>query len=41
MTAYQPASRFWAFQGFEAAIFVLLALALVGFAIWWVLRRDA
>jgi hypothetical protein len=38
---YQPASRFWAFQGFEAAIFVVLAAALVGFAIWWVLGRDA
>ncbi len=41
MTTYQPASRFWAFQGMEAGIFVLLALALVGFAIWWVLGRDA
>jgi hypothetical protein len=38
---YQPAGRFWAFQGMEAAIFVLLAAALAGFAIWWVLRRDA
>ena len=38
---YQPASRFWAFQGLEAAIFVVLAAALVGFAIWWVLGRDA
>ena len=38
---YQPANRFWAFQGLEAAIFVVLAAALVGFAIWWVLGRDA
>jgi hypothetical protein len=38
---YQPAGRFWAFQGVEAAIFVVLAAALVGFAIWWVLSRDA
>ncbi len=38
---YQPASRFWAFQGFEAAIFVLLAMVLTGFAVWWVLRHDA
>src|ERR1700722_11063007 len=38
---YQPASRFWAFQGIEAAIFVVLAAALVGFAIWWVLGHDA
>ncbi len=38
---FQPAGRFWAFQGMEAAIFVVLAAALVGFAIWWVLSRDA
>ncbi len=38
---YQPAGRFWAFQGIEAAIFVVLAASLVGFAIWWVLGRDA
>jgi hypothetical protein len=38
---YQPAGRFWAFQGIESVIFVVLAAALVGFAIWWVLGRDA
>jgi hypothetical protein len=38
---YQPDSRFWAFQGIEAGIFVVLAVALVGFTMWWVLRRDA
>jgi hypothetical protein len=38
---YQPAGRFWAFQGIEATIFVVLAAALVGFAVWWVLGRDA
>jgi hypothetical protein len=27
--------------GIEAGIFLVLALALVGFAWWWVLRRDA
>ena len=36
-----PDSRFWAFQGMEAAIFLVLALALVGFAWWWVRSRDA
>jgi hypothetical protein len=41
LVSYQPASRFWIFQGIEAAIFVLLAAALVLFARWWVLRRDA
>jgi hypothetical protein len=38
---FQPASRFWAFQGIEAAIFVVLAIALVAFAFRWVLTRDA
>ena len=37
---YQPASRFWAFQGIEAAIFLVLALALVGFAWWWVRSHE-
>ena len=41
MLTYQPAGRFWDFQGIEAAIFVVLAAVLTGFAIWWVLGRDA
>jgi hypothetical protein len=41
LVTYQPGSRFWAFQGIEACIFVILATGLVGFAMWWVLRRDA
>jgi hypothetical protein len=31
----------WAFQGIEAGIFMVLAVALVAFASWWVLARDA
>ncbi len=38
---FQPAVRFWAFQGIEAAIFVVLAAALVAFAYRFVLARDA
>ena len=34
------ASRFWAFQGLEASIFVVLAVALIAFAYWRVLTRD-
>jgi hypothetical protein len=41
LVTYQPASRFWAFQGIEAALFLVLAAALVGFAWWYVLTRDA
>ncbi|HTZ22481.1 MAG TPA: hypothetical protein VMC83_00670 [Streptosporangiaceae bacterium] len=38
---YQPASRFWAFQGIETGIFVVLAAALLGVAFWMLKRRDA
>jgi hypothetical protein len=38
---YQPASRYWAFQGIETGIFVLLAAVLVAVAAIAVLRRDA
>jgi hypothetical protein len=36
---YQPASRYWPFQWFELAIFVVLALGLVGLCFWWIRRR--
>jgi hypothetical protein len=36
---YQPASRYWAFQWYETAIFLVLALALAGFCAWWLRRR--
>jgi hypothetical protein len=36
---YQPADRFWLFQGIETAIYVALAAALVGLTIWWVRHR--
>jgi hypothetical protein len=35
----QPAERYWTFQGIEAAIFGLLALALVALTVWWVRHR--
>ena len=41
LVTYQPAGRFWAFQGIEAAVFVVLAAALVAIAYGRVLRRDA
>jgi hypothetical protein len=38
---YQPAGRYWAFQWYETAIFIGLALGLVGFCFWWIRsRRD-
>jgi ABC-type transport system involved in multi-copper enzyme maturation permease subunit len=40
-TSYQPASRYWAFQGIETGIFVLLAAALIAVSAIVVLRRDA
>jgi hypothetical protein len=37
---YQPASRFWEFQGIEFALFTGVALLLIAFAAWRVLRTD-
>jgi hypothetical protein len=39
LITYQPASRYWAFQWYETAIFLALALALAGFCFWWIRRR--
>jgi ABC-type transport system involved in multi-copper enzyme maturation permease subunit len=36
---YQPANRYWAFQGIETAFFIVAALALSAFCFWWVKRR--
>ena len=41
LITYQPASRYWAFQGIETGIFVLLAAALIAVTAIVVLRRDA
>lgn len=35
-----PASRFWALQAAEAALFLGLAAALGGFSFWWVRRAS-
>jgi ABC-type transport system involved in multi-copper enzyme maturation permease subunit len=39
-SAYQPASRLWAFQSIEAGIFVALTLAVLGIAVWLIHRRG-
>jgi len=36
---YQPASRYWAFQGTETGIYLALALALAGYCFWRIRRR--
>jgi hypothetical protein len=36
---YQPASRFWLFQGIETALFGGVAIALIAFAAWWIHER--
>jgi hypothetical protein len=38
---YQPADRFWLFQGIEAALFLALAGICVAGTFWWVRRRAA
>jgi hypothetical protein len=39
LVTYQPASRYWTFQGYETAIFVVLAGALGGCCAWQIRRR--
>ncbi len=39
--SYQPADRYWAFQGIETGIFVLLATVLLAVTAIAVVRRDA
>jgi hypothetical protein len=41
LITYQAAGRYWAFQGIETGIFVLLAAALIAVTAIVVLRRDA
>jgi hypothetical protein len=36
---YQPPDRFWTFQLIEAAVFVVLAAALIVLTLWWLQRR--
>jgi hypothetical protein len=36
---YQPASRFWPFQWIETGIYLVLALGLAGFSLWWLRTR--
>jgi hypothetical protein len=36
---YEPASRYWVFQGIETALFVALAALLLFASVWWVRRR--
>ncbi len=38
---YQPADRFWLFQGIESAIFLGLAAGLLALTVWWVRYRIA
>ena len=40
-TTYQPADRFWLFQGIETAVLVAMAAGLLALAIWWVRKRLA
>jgi hypothetical protein len=41
LVTYQPASRFWLFQGYETAIFVALAFGLAAVCVWLIRRRLA
>ncbi|HET7018351.1 MAG TPA: ABC transporter permease subunit [Streptosporangiaceae bacterium] len=37
--SFEPASRFWALQGFETGAYLLIALALAAACTWWLNRR--
>jgi hypothetical protein len=39
VVTYQPASRYWALQWYETALFIGLAVVLTGFCFWWIRRR--
>jgi hypothetical protein len=41
LISYQPAGRFWTFQGMEAVIFLVLSAGMIALAYWRVLTRDA
>jgi hypothetical protein len=41
IVTYQPPSRYWPFQMYESAIFIVAALVLAGFSLWWLRRRMA
>ncbi len=41
LISYQPAGRYWTFQGIETGIFVVLAAALIAVTAIVVIRRDA
>jgi len=38
-TTYHPTSQFWAFQGIESGIFLLLAAGSITLALWWIQHR--
>ena len=41
ITTYQPATRYWAFQGIESAIYLALAAILIAASMWLVRHRLA
>ena len=38
---YEPASRYWAFQWIETAVYFALAVGLAGFCSWWIGRNRS
>jgi len=39
VATFQPYDRYWLFQGIESALFIVLAISLALFSVWWVRRR--
>jgi hypothetical protein len=39
VATYQPASHYWPLQWAETGVYLLMAIALIGFCFWWTRRR--
>ena len=39
VATFQPYDRYWLFQGIESALFIVVAIALALFSVWWVRTR--
>jgi len=40
LVTYQPFNRYWSFQWYEMAVYLVMALLLGGFSYWWLRRRT-
>jgi hypothetical protein len=41
VVTYQPAGRYWPYQILETVVYLIAALALLGWCFWWIRRRKS